>query len=37
MYLHGLWGWRPLKRQTRATYGCMTAPQSPCVRAKAAA
>jgi len=27
MYLHVMW--IPLKRQTRATYGCMTTDQSP--------
>ena len=35
--LHALQGWRSLKRQTRATYGCMVADQSPWMRAWAAA
>jgi len=28
---HVFTGWRPLKRQPRTTYGCMTAGQSPLV------
>jgi len=37
MYLHGLWEWKPLKRQTMATNNCMAVVQSPFVWAWAAA
>jgi len=32
LHLHGLQGWRPLKRQTRATCCCVAAGQSPWVQ-----
>jgi len=37
IYLHGLRRWRPLKRQTRATCGCMCGVQSSWLWAWAAA